>query len=94
MMRIPCPGCGLRDEREFRFGGESHIVRPPAECSDREWTEYLWFRDNPRGVHHERWQHAAGCRRWFNVARHTITHEILAVYDLAAPRPGIEAPES
>jgi len=24
----------------------------------------------------ERWVHTAGCRRWFNVVRDTVTHEI------------------
>ena len=42
---------------------------------------------NPKGVHFERWNHARGCRRWFNVARHTVTHEILAVYKMGEPPP-------
>lgn len=92
MMRLPCPFCGPRDEREFRFGGESQLVRPPADCDDRQWAEYLYFRSNPRGVHHERWQHAAGCRRWFDVARHTVTHEVLAVYAPSDPKPAAGEP--
>ncbi|MGH7319036.1 MAG: sarcosine oxidase subunit delta, partial [Candidatus Rokuibacteriota bacterium] len=39
--------------------------------------------------------HAQGCRRWFNLVRHTVTHDILAVYRIgerppewpAAPEP-------
>jgi heterotetrameric sarcosine oxidase delta subunit len=38
------------------------------------------MRDNPKGVFHERWMHRHGCRRWFNLTRHTVTHEITAVY--------------
>ncbi|HET9388889.1 MAG TPA: sarcosine oxidase subunit delta [Steroidobacteraceae bacterium] len=87
MLRIPCPYCGLRDEPEFAFGGPSHITRPPFTCDDATWGSYLWERENPIGVHYERWVHAYGCGRWFNVARHTLTHEILAVYRMGQPRP-------
>lgn len=91
MMRLSCPHCGVRDETEFRFGGQSHIARPRAAISDREWTEYLFVRENPCGIHYERWLHAAGCRRWFNVARNTVTHEVLAVYAMTDPKPMLEA---
>ena len=40
----------------------------------------MFFRDNPRGLHHELWVHAAGCRKYFNVTRHTVTYEILETY--------------
>jgi sarcosine oxidase, subunit alpha len=48
--------------------------------STAEWANFLFMRDNPKGEFAERWMHAAGCRRWFNMKRHTVTHEILAVY--------------
>jgi len=35
MLRIECPWCGLRDEPEFTYGGESHITRPPAGAGER-----------------------------------------------------------
>jgi len=38
---------------------------------------------------HERWQHAYGCGRWFNAARDTVTHEILAVYRMGEPKPAL-----
>jgi sarcosine oxidase, subunit delta len=89
MMRIPCPWCGERDESEFVCGGTTHISRPPLSCSDREWGEYLYFRDNPKGRHLERWRHAYGCGAWFNVVRDTLTHQIAAVYRMsdAPPQP-------
>lgn len=82
MLLIPCPWCGPRDEIEFSCGGQSHIQRPAPfnAVSDEQWGAYLFMRDNPKGVHRERWVHTFGCRQWFNVARHTVTHEILAVY--------------
>jgi sarcosine oxidase subunit delta len=83
VMRIACPHCGPRDEPEFTWGGQAHLVRPdPATCSDLEWTDYLFMRDNPRGVHRERWCHTYGCGQWFNVARDTVTHRIVEVYAL------------
>jgi len=89
MLLIACPWCGPRDEIEFRLGGPSHLQRPePFDAvSDEIWGEYLFFRDNPKGVQKERWLHAYGCRRWFNLARSTVTHEILAVYRMGDPAP-------
>ena len=80
MMTIPCPHCGVRDESEFQCGGTAHLTRPALDATDREWGEYLYFRDNPKGAHRERWRHAYGCGRWFNVVRDTVTHEIASVY--------------
>ncbi len=89
MLLITCPWCGSRDEVEFYCGGQSHITRPEPydQVSDKTWCEYLFFRINPKGVHYERWVHNAGCRRWFNVARDTVTHEIKATYKMTDPRP-------
>ena len=63
MLRILCPYCGVRDEPEFTFGGPSHLTRPPPEADDKTWTSYLFTRQNPAGVHLERWQHLYGCGR-------------------------------
>jgi len=88
MLRIECPWCGLRDEPEFSYGGEAHIARPPADCSDEAWSGYLYFRSNPKGVHAERWCHGYGCGQWFNVLRDTVSHRIIAVYRMGELRPG------
>jgi sarcosine oxidase subunit delta len=80
MMQLACPWCGVRDEPEFVCGGAAAIARPPLDASDQEWGQYLLFRDNPKGVLYERWRHVFGCGQWFNVARNTVTHEVLAVY--------------
>ncbi len=84
MLRIPCPWCGERDQTEFQFGGQSHIARPenPAEASDAQWADYLFYRENPKGIHYERWVHSFGCRQWFNLARDTVTHEISEAYKM------------
>lgn len=93
MLLIPCPWCGLREESEFACGGEAHIARPkePDALSDAAWADYLFMRANPKGWHRERWNHAHGCRRWFNVVRHTVTHAILASYKIGEPPPDPEA---
>ena len=91
MLLIACPWCGARDEMEFACGGQSHIARPDFQTvSNEDWADYLYFRTNPKGIHYERWLHAAGCRRWFNVARSTVSHEILAVYRMDEPKPDLK----
>jgi len=89
MLLIECPWCGPRDEVEFQCGGQSHIERPgpPEAVSDERWGAYLFERINPKGLHRERWVHAFGCRRWFNIARNTATHEIIAVYRMGESSP-------
>ena len=89
MLQITCPYCGCRDEPEFSFGGESHVTRPPLDSSDAEWSDYLFNRKNPKGVHYERWIHSYGCGRWFNVARNTVTLEIHATYKMGEPKPDL-----
>jgi sarcosine oxidase, subunit delta len=90
MLLIPCPWCGPRDETEFRAGGEAHIARPsdPDALDDAAWADYLFMRRNPKGPHRERWVHVAGCRRWFNVERDTVSHKIIAAYRIGERPPG------
>jgi sarcosine oxidase subunit delta len=90
MLLIPCPWCGPRDESEFSYGGEAHIVRPPApeKISDAEWADYLFMSKNSHGRHREQWNHAAGCRRWFNAQRDTIAYGFDAVYKPGESPPG------
>ncbi len=90
MLRLSCPWCGIRDEPEFSFGGESHITRPGLDASDTVWSDYLFNKENPKGIHYEQWLHKYGCGRWFNVARDTLTHEIHAVYKMGLPKPELE----
>ncbi|MEQ8263874.1 sarcosine oxidase subunit delta [Pseudohaliea sp.] len=92
MHLIECPWCGRRSEEEFTCGGQSHIARPgdPARTSDEGWASYLYMRDNPKGLHFERWRHTFGCRQWFNVARDTVTHEIHAIYHMDEPPPDVK----
>ncbi|WP_026381873.1 sarcosine oxidase subunit delta [Afifella pfennigii] len=93
MFVITCPYCGERDLTEFAYGGEAHIARPHwrEDMSDAEWADFLFMRANPKGVLAERWMHAAGCRRFFNMLRNTATDDILAVYRIGETPPKVEA---
>ncbi|HVM80005.1 MAG TPA: sarcosine oxidase subunit delta [Stellaceae bacterium] len=77
-MLIPCPHCGQRPHSEFTYGGDATLRRPsdPALAADEEWLDYLYLRDNPRGLHREFWHHTLGCERWIEVRRDTLTHRI------------------
>ncbi|WP_457973581.1 sarcosine oxidase subunit delta [Arthrobacter sp. D1-17] len=89
MLLISCPNCGPRDETEFHYGGQAHVAYPdnPNELNDREWAEYLFYRENTKGTFAERWVHSTGCRQWFNMLRDTVTYDIQAVYPMGTSRP-------
>ena len=82
MFLITCPWCGPRAESEFSCGGEAHIMRPldTDALTDAQWGDYLFMRKNPKGLHHEQWLHASGCRRWFNAERDTVTYRFSRFY--------------
>lgn len=89
MLLIRCPWCGLREEVEFTCGGEAHIVRPenPDELTDEQWADYLFMRENTKGRQREQWNHSAGCRRWFNAERDTVTYKFGVFYKPTDPIP-------
>jgi sarcosine oxidase subunit delta len=79
MIRIDCPWCGRRDEAEFSYRGDATVARPAADAPVAAFHDFVYARRNPRGWHVEWWQHAAGCRQYLKVLRHTMTHEVRAV---------------
>lgn len=89
MLLIQCPWCGERDQTEFSAHGQAHIARPlnTQELTDTQWGDYVFFRDNTKGVQCERWTHDYGCRRWFNAVRDTVSDQILATYKPSDPIP-------
>jgi heterotetrameric sarcosine oxidase delta subunit len=86
MLLITCPYCGPREEVEFRYGGEG--VPLPREADDAAWARVLYYRRSPAGMFAERWVHSHGCRRWFQVVRDTLTHDISATRPLDEPGEG------
>ncbi|ASN21914.1 sarcosine oxidase subunit delta [Arthrobacter sp. YN] len=93
MLLISCPNCGPRDETEFHYGGQAHVAYPesPNDLTDREWAEYLFYRENTKGTFAERWVHSTGCRQWFNMLRDTVSYEIHSIYGMGQPRPELKA---
>jgi sarcosine oxidase subunit delta len=91
MLLIDCPYCGERPEPEFAYGGQAHIARPaqPAGLEAQAWADYLYRRDNVRGVQAERWRHVRGCGRFFNALRDTRTDQFLATYEVGKPPPDL-----
>jgi len=78
MMLVPCPWCGPRHASEFRYVGE-RVARPdPGSATAEQWRRYLYFPRNPAGWTRESWYHGAGCRRYFPLERHTVSHETRA----------------
>ena len=94
MLLIQCPYCGARPELEFAYGGQAHVARPaePHAVSDQAWAEYLYFRDNRKGLHAERWRHVRGCGMFFNALRDTTTDQFIATYKAGEQAPAAEQP--
>jgi sarcosine oxidase subunit delta len=89
MLLISCPYCGARPELEFTHAGQAHLARArePAAVGAQDWADFLYMRDNTRGVHAERWRHTHGCGRFFNALRDTTTDQFLATYKVGEMRP-------
>lgn len=81
MLRLTCPICDVTgEETEFHPGGEAHLKRFGPGSTDDDFRDYLFQRENPRGVHFERWRHQFGCGKWFHAARCTVTLEVFGTY--------------
>ncbi|MEO0523695.1 MAG: sarcosine oxidase subunit delta [Pseudomonadota bacterium] len=88
MLILTCPYCGVSGEKtEFAPGGEAHIQRAGPEADDSAFQEYLFQRENPKGVHFDRWRHAYGCGKWFHAARCTTTLEVFGTYSAQVTEP-------
>ena len=81
MLLLECPYCGAKcEETELSPGGEAHIIRYGPGSSDQDFEAYLFMRENPKGVHFERWRHVYGCGKWFHAARCTQSLEVFGTY--------------
>jgi sarcosine oxidase subunit delta len=82
MLLIACPYCGERPELEFAHGGQAHIARPakPSDTAVAQWTQFLYLRDNIKGLYAERWRHSHGCGKFFNAIRDTTTDHFVTTY--------------
>ncbi|WP_417669835.1 sarcosine oxidase subunit delta [Roseibium sp.] len=94
MLLIHCPYCQIeRPELEFACRGEAHIVRPedPSSQTDEQWMEFLYLRENPKGLYAERWRHIHGCGRFFNAVRDTVSDKFVCVYKAGEAKLDMEA---
>ena len=88
MLILTCPNCGVAAaETELTAGGEAHLKRHGPGSSDDDFEGYLFQRENPKGVHFERWRHSYGCGKWFHAARCTITLEVFGTYSAQVTEP-------
>ena len=55
MLRLACPYCGERDYVEFLYGGDASQTMPALDDDIDRWTDFVFFRDNPKGEHAEFW---------------------------------------
>ena len=81
MLLITCPHCGARPVEEFTFNGDASLTRPTSNdpSSMDQWHDYVYLRDNPKGLFDEYVHHSGGCRAWLVVTRNTETHDINAI---------------
>lgn len=90
MFEIHCPYCDeKKPEVEFAYAGEAHILRSTTgdDLDDQQWSEFLFYRDNARGDHCERWWHQHGCNQFFNAVRNTYTDKFSMTYKMGKARP-------
>ncbi|WP_108860292.1 sarcosine oxidase subunit delta [Ruegeria sp. Alg231-54] len=88
MLILNCPYCGVdAEESELSAGGEAHLKRFGPGSSDVEFHDYLFMRENPKGVHFERWRHSNGCGKWFHAVRCTQTLEVFGTYSAQTTEP-------
>ena len=88
MLILTCPCCGQTgEETEFHGGGEAHLTRFGPGSTDDDFEGYLFTRENPKGVHFERWRHVYGCGKWFHAARCTSTLEVFGTYPAQTTQP-------
>ena len=95
MLILHCPYCGVHaDETELTAGGEAHLKRFGPGASDEDFESYLFARENPKGIHFERWRHANGCGKWFHAARDTATMGVFGTYSAQTTTPPEDLLES
>lgn len=79
MKIMKCPLNGPRNISEFVYGGEMVNMPDPSTCSQDEWADFVFFRDNQEGLVREWWCHTA-TSYWFIAERNTVTDEIIRTF--------------
>ena len=79
MKQLRCPLNGLRNINEFVHGGEVRRSPHAQDGTDAQWADYVFTRDNARGVVTEWWCHAPSSL-WFIAERDTATDKVLGTW--------------
>jgi sarcosine oxidase subunit delta len=79
MKVIDCPLNGRRNVSEFVCAGVVIPEPDPATCSDAEWADHIFLRENEAGLVREWWLHVPTAY-WFIAERNTVTDEIVRTY--------------
>ena len=79
MKIMNCPLNGPRNISEFVCFGEVTEMPSATDCTDEEWTDFVFFSNNTAGVVREWWCHVAS-GYWFIAERNTVTDEIICTY--------------
>jgi sarcosine oxidase, subunit delta len=66
----------MRPVSEFAYGGEVRVMPNPDECTDEQWTDYVFNRNGAPSVKREWWCHIAS-GYWFIAERDTLTDNVL-----------------
>jgi sarcosine oxidase subunit delta len=75
-----CPLNGPRNISEFSYGGEVREMPDQNTCSDEEWADYVFNKDNQIAIVREWWMHTPSSY-WFIAERHTASDDIIRTYD-------------
>lgn len=78
MKLLTCPVNGTRPLSEFTYGGELR-PQPAADCSDKEWADYVHNRHGAPGIKQEWWYHGPS-GTWFIAERNTLTDQVIRTY--------------
>jgi sarcosine oxidase subunit delta len=79
MKLINCPLNGPRNAQEFICGGEVKTTPSHYDANVRDWADYIFMENNPRGVIREWWCHVAS-GYWFIAERNTISDTFISTY--------------
>lgn len=75
-----CPLNGPRNISEFSYGGEVREMPDQNTCTDEQWADYVFNKDNQIAIVKEWWIHTPSSY-WFIAERHTASDEIIRTYD-------------
>ena len=88
MKLLRCPINGPRPVSEFQYGGEVRPMPDPGQCTDAQWSDYVFNRNGAPGIKTEWWLHVAS-GVWFLAERDTLADHVIRTWlpDEEAARP-------